>query len=67
MKWDILGLSEVIQRENGDIITTAEYRLRYYGDDRIMLVQSNAKPLKINVIQLYAPASDKTDEEVENL
>lgn len=33
--------------------------------ERIMLLQINAKPTQINIIQVYAPTTDHTDEEVE--
>lgn len=34
---------------------------------RVMLVQLRASPVNINIIQVYAPTSDRTDEEVEEL
>lgn len=34
-------------------------------NERIMLLQLNAKPVNTNIIQVYAPTSDHSDEEVE--
>lgn len=33
--------------------------------DRTILCQINAKPININVVQVYAPAADKIDMETE--
>uniref|UniRef100_A0A8D9EQ38 Craniofacial development protein 2 n=1 Tax=Cacopsylla melanoneura TaxID=428564 RepID=A0A8D9EQ38_9HEMI len=32
--------------------------------DRVMLLQMNARPVNINIIQVYAPTADKDDEEI---
>lgn len=34
-------------------------------NDRMMLIQLNAHPLNINLIQIYAPTSNSTDNEIE--
>ncbi|XP_055387849.1 craniofacial development protein 2-like [Condylostylus longicornis] len=34
--------------------------------DRVMLLKINAKPLTLNIIQVYAPTFDKSEEEVED-
>jgi len=34
--------------------------------DRVMLLTINAKPIMLNIIQVYAPTSDKSDEEIED-
>uniref|UniRef100_A0A8D8VHS4 Craniofacial development protein 2 n=2 Tax=Cacopsylla melanoneura TaxID=428564 RepID=A0A8D8VHS4_9HEMI len=32
--------------------------------DRVMLLQMNARPVNINIVQVYAPTADKDDEEI---
>ncbi|XP_037931408.1 craniofacial development protein 2-like [Teleopsis dalmanni] len=34
--------------------------------DRAMMVKINAKPLNINIIQVYAPTADKSDDEIKS-
>lgn len=33
--------------------------------ERVMLLQLNANPVNVNVVQVYAPTADKDDDEVE--
>ncbi|XP_055390541.1 craniofacial development protein 2-like [Condylostylus longicornis] len=35
--------------------------------DRIMLMKINAKPVKLNIIQIYAPTADSSEDEIEEL
>ena len=59
-----------VQHRNGvAILVTKEINRAVLGflpvSDRVAMIKINAKPFKLNVIQVYAPTSDSSDDDLE--
>ena len=62
--------NNITSHRNGVGIIHKEMR-KYVSDfipysDRALLLKLNAKPVNLNIIQVYAPTADKDDDEVES-